>query len=663
MRDLQKIAELLIFVFLSFAILWKGGKALDAVWLLAFVAVAVTFLDIFFTPHQQNVHPSPFPWTMALLFLGWTVASFIFSLTRNYGLDEVMMTASLVLLLHFALTRQPDSLGRFQSRLARTIASVALIACGIGVLVYTLQPVSRFVGTFFDYRFTTDYWPNAWAEFLLLAWPMLVWSLWKGMRVRFDLLKALILGFVLACLLLSYSRGGILVFALQIGFLGFITCFTLRQNFPLKRIAMISAIASLAAVLVFAGVNQVRSQTFSVQSIVAKATFSSDEGTSSVSERAQFWRQAVALAKQRPLFGWGPYSFRFVQPHLEESVLATSDHPHNVFLKLAMERGVPAALLFIFLVVYCLMSGGKMENAPAFANASAGKKWKMENDWMLKQLMTVSIVGVLLHNLIDYNLQFVAIALPLWLMLGILVPRSSTVQNRKATYGCGHTFGWLREIFVVLLASVLLVVALREGWYLFASSRARAFEVDGDYPEALHWYEKTDASLFPRDAWLSRAVILMTNADPVGSQSALSRALDLNAEDYRVWKLQGNLSLSLNHFDAARTAFEHGYTFGRYNALGITRVLVELYRRDRATLNARRHEFELLLNEYGLAIEQNTHFIDLSSNVEELQRLCSLLAAIHPSDAKAYSALSERSAKHAAVERARLSARTRGLLW
>jgi O-antigen ligase len=54
------------------------------------------------------------------------------------------------------------------------------------------------------------------------------------------------------------------------------------------------------------------------------------------------------MSWERPMIGFGPGTFRFVQPQLQHEVLATSDHPHNVFLKLAMERGWPAATFFCF---------------------------------------------------------------------------------------------------------------------------------------------------------------------------------------------------------------------------------------------------------------------------------------------------------------------------
>ena len=641
-----------ILLLVVFSILWKGGKALDATWILSLTTSFVTLASAFFLHREQKQSASAVPWSLALLFLLWTILSFLFSETRNYGFDELLQTASLFLLFQFALSLPEAELPRFRSRFARVIACSALIACGIGMLVYTLQPVSRFVGTFLDFRFSTDYWPNAWAEFLLFAWPLATWSLFGRTGERSRLIKILVIGFILSCLLLSYSRGGLLVFFIQILLCSAVWLLRYRMMLPPKKIASTALSVLLVSLVFFLASNALRSRFHSVESVAQKVTFTAAEGTSSVSERSQFWTQALFFMKQKPLLGFGPYSFRFLQPHVQTDVLATSDHPHNVFLKFAMERGIAAAIIFAFLIFYCLQSIWKIENARP--DAVGRRKLKMENNSVLQLLLIVSIVGVLLHNLIDYNLQFVGIALPFWLGLGLIVPRVSRVK-------AGMCF-WQNSVSA-LVALALLFITLLEGRFLLFSSFARRAEKAGNDVAAMHWYSETDPSLFPRDAWLSRARIHLANDRPKDAQEAITHAMNLNAEDYRIWKLQGDLFLKEEKTKDALDAFETAYRFGRYNDLGITRVLVELLRGDKGALDSRRHEFELLMNDFGLAIQENTHFIALSSNVEEMTKLADLLSGVYPSDAPVYAALERRSREHADLERLRLSARPRGLLW
>ncbi len=641
MKDMRLTAERLVLGFLFLVILWKGGKALDAVWLLALLAGAVVLLSP--TTRFRSLPFIP----VALLFglLAWTIASFFFSTTLNYGFDEVLQAASLTLLTLFTVSRRQED-SAFAARFAQTVSLSGLIACGIGVVIYVLQPVSRFVGTFFDFRFHTDYWPNAWAEFLLLLWPMLLWVLYSRHEkklpslLRHDWMKGIVLGFVLGCLLLSYSRGGFIAFFGQAIMLFVFACLTQRHTVTWKRIPVTLLVTVVTSFVIFFGVNAIRAEFHDVQSVIRKATFSSDEGTSSISERKDFWLQALELSSAKPLFGWGPYSFRFVQPHVQRGVLQTSDHPHNVFLKYAAERGIPAAIFFFCIVGLALFFGIR-------------KTYERSDSVPLDLFLVVAIAGVVAHNFIDYNLQFVGIALPFWLSIGLLLPRS-----RKKTSPVSRRH--IERLFAVIL---LLCTAL-EGTNLAMSSRARRYEAQGSPLGALRWYALTNQSLFPRDAWLARGAILLSLHQLPQAEEAIDISLGFNEQDGRAWRLLGDIYLRWNKPQDALRAYEKAYVFAKYNDIGILRGLIYLLKnQDAEELLSRRHEFDMLLNEFGLAIEENAHFIALSKNVEDLVALCDILAVLYPEDANAYRSLARRSQNHANEERAKTASRPRGIIW
>jgi len=630
----------MVLAFLAVMIVWKGGKALDAVWLQALLAGGVIFFSRKAKSH--NVSLSFLAFLIGLL--GWTVTSFVFSHTLNYGFDEVLQTASLTLLLLWAAARRQEN-GYFVGHFAQTVSFAGLLACGVGIFVYVFQPVSRFVGTFFDHRFHTDYWPNAWAEFVLLLWPLLLWTIFTRDEkkipkiLRHDWMKGAILGFVLACLLLSYSRGGLIAFVGQILLLGVLAASFQRATIRWKRVPVTLTSAVLTSVLFFAGINSIRNQFHDVQSVVSKATFSADEGTSSVSERQDFWKQATALALEKPMFGWGPYSFRFLQPHIQQGVLQTSDHSHNVFLKYASERGIPAAVLLGIVFLWSILSGIRS----LFRKGSVVP---------IELFLIVAVAGVIAHNLIDYNLQFVGIAMPLWLAMGILVSKPSTARSL------------VRRRIEILVACVLLFFTVFEGVNLAISSRARRAEASGQALESLRWYALTDASLFPRDAWLARGAMLLALNQLPQAEEALDRSLGYNDQDARAWRLLGDIYLRWNKRQDALRAYEKAYDFGKYNDIGITRGLIYLLRnQDAEEMLSRRHDFDMILNEFGLAITENAHFIALGRNVEELVALSDLLAEMYPADADAYRQLARRSQTHANQERAKTASRPRGILW
>lgn len=641
--SLDGIAEFALIAVLAYTVVWQGGKSLVAVWLVSFLAGALTLLDAWTSRGQKEKGANGWMWWGLILFVLLTVVSFTLSLTRNYGLDEVFATLAQALIF-FWTVRHVSRRPVFASRMLRTLSVALIVACAIGIPVYVLQPVSRFVGSFFNYRFHTDYWPNAWAELVLLLWPMLLWTLfWRqdGRQRGSGYLKASLLGLVLGCLLLSFSRGGVIAFAGQ----GLLAAALILPRLPrtsLKRVILLALVSLAAACIVFAGFNQMRSRFHAVESVARKATFSSDEGASSVSERAQFWRQALELTVQHPWFGWGPYSFRFVQPHLQKNVLATSDHPHNVFLKFAMERGVLVSLLFLAVLGMVFVRGIRSAIAKKFSGTAP-----------MDALLVVAIAGIVVHNLIDYNLQFMGIALPFWVGVGIIVAHGSAPERSRR----------MRRGVEVLLALALLGVAFYEGMFLFYSSRARKEEAAGRPLVALTWYRLTDDALFQRDQWLSRSLIELSQGRLSEALKDCEAALALNAQDARAWRLLGEITLRQGDRRQSLSAYTRAYAFGRYNDIGIVRGFVEATAHGGKTLDTNRRDVDALLNDFGMAILKNLHFVALSRNVEELSSLAEFMVQLYPEDREAYRSLARRITDHALSVRRTYASRARGALW
>jgi O-antigen ligase len=587
----------------------------------------------------------------------WTLVSYLTSSTRNYGLDDVLRDAALVLVLLW--TRQHTarhSDASFIRRFAFTIVLGALLAILLGVLVYALQPVSRFVGTFFDYRFHTDYWPNAWAQYLLLAWPMALLLVPEPSR-RDRCIVALVLGVLVGSLLLSYSRGALIAFAGQAALFGWVEWKGSGRK-SLVHVAGTLAIVATVAACMFLGINALRAQFHPVQSALQKVTFTADEGGSSVSERQQFWSQSLRLIAERPVTGWGPYSFRFVHQRLQTTVLATSDHPHNLFLKIAVERGLPAALFLLALLLpvfvvalRCLTSGALPVSHERLC-------------------LLVALLGVLAHNLIDYNLQFVGIALPFWMMLGLVTTSSSS----SASHGSDSPADPMKrselnkkfvQIFDLSVAIILLIFSLREGGFLLTSSLGRRSELRSDTAAALRWYDRSEGEWFSRDMHLSTALLSTLQGDLDRADRAMASYLEVNAEDPRGWRLKGDVARELKDLEGAVTSYREAFARGKWNDLSITLALVESLRRSdrQKEIQELKPEIDALLTSFTEAIAVNAHFVALSHNAEDAIALADALAEEFPKDAPRYEVLAAKADHAMRRERSKAKARSPGYLW
>ena len=604
-------------------------------------------------------------WGMVLFFVFWTCLSYLFSETRNYGLDEVLQTTSISLLFLWTIRRADEQgLSQYFRRIVRVILWSAIVACLVGMVVYVSQPVNRFVGTFFDYRFHTDYWPNAWADFLLLVWPLALYEViqrrgsWKGW------LACTVLGMLFGSLLLSFSRGAMLAVILQIVILLAPALFLHLRDIRYRRIArselrqmLVQGLIMLCiAAAMFLSLNAMRSRMYDIQSVAAKVTFTSSEGTSSIDERAQFWRQALALSTEHPMLGWGPYSFRFVQPRLAEGVLATSDHPHNVLLKIAMERGWAGLLIVLACAAYVL----SMSLRTLFLDRRFD--WSQERD-LRTLLLLAAVTGVVAHSMIDYNLQFAGIAVPFWLCLGLLVAPLLAEEHMPSTsftrWKTARNFLRLE----VLTACVMLIVAVWEGRFLVLSSLGRHAQADGKTNEALEWYQSARREWLSRDMYLSESQLFLEKGQLQNARDSLERYLAENAQDPRAWKLKGIVEMRSGKRQQAMISLEHALELGAFTDPGITRLLLEYADTGSGDLTMRKQEFDMLFSAYATAIEQNTHFIALSDAPEEVLAMSRSLAKLFPTDAQRYKLIARSAYRHAAEERMRFAARKPGMLW
>lgn len=652
---LRHSAEGILLGLVVFSVLWKGGKSLEATWAFAGVAAFLCLLSFFRDRSENSEDRIPERlWIPLALFLVWSIASFLFSSTQNYGLDEIFRDAASVLLFFWVLGKSHTEGSQvFRERTFIAILVATLLASVFGIVVYALEPVSRFVGTFFDFRFDTDFWPNAWAEYLLLSWPVFAWLALRGASARSFFLRCVPLGLVFGFLALSYSRGALIACAGQIMLLWVLHVFALngrgaQQNIrELREIGIAVALVFVIAGSVFLSVNLLRAQFYPVQSVAEKVTFTSAEGDSSITERRAFFSQAWTMATSSPLFGYGPYSFRFVQPRHQDDVLATSDHPHNLFLKLAAERGVAASLLLLYFLGSILLGSWKILRQQGAVNGNR----------LFLAICFISVAGVLAHNLIDYNLQFVGIALPFWMMLGFLGGELPPSRERIAPR--------VKRSAEAIIAALLILLLFYEGSFLLVSSVGRRAHARGDIDRALIWYDRSKFAMFSRDLHLSRTQILFRKSLFLEAQTAIDSYFAKNAEDPRAWRMQGDIAFGLKNFRFALSSYEHAFVSDRWNDLSSLRgIIMSLSSLNEKTmLDIRKPDIDATLQKFADAIQENTHFIALGQNVEEFIAIVNVMATMYPEEAPRYEMLGAAVERHAKEERAKLSARPPGYLW
>ncbi len=314
--------------------------------------------------------------------------------------------------------------------------------------------------------FGTFVYPNTLAGFLVLAFaPVLAWiggRSWPR-QVRWAALISAA-GMMSWGLLLTGSRGGLAAFVVVI-----LTGALLLAKTRPQRLAGIGA-----AVLCMA----------------AGAMLIGSRGAASLEARFDYWRGAVAVARDFPWLGTGPGTFGSIYPLYKTASTEEAELVHNAYLQMWSDSGVLAFLAF------AALWGGGLWLAVRRARESGGEP--------VRVALAAALAGWVVHQGVDFNLHVPGTALPAFLLLGLAVagqvtsaekPVPSWRWTRLAVLGAGlAVVGWEGRLLLAkarlaggdLVGAVRLVPNNADYW----SALSRAAEEAANWPLAIQAAER-----------------------------------------------------------------------------------------------------------------------------------------------------------------------------
>lgn len=130
---------------------------------------------------------------------------------------------------------------------------------------------------------------------------------------------------------------------------------------------------------------------------------------SPVTSRTQFWKLAVTMAEAHPLVGVGPYQWNFVRYQLNPRAAPLVADPHNVLLQIAAEFGLPAAILYLLL----LLSGAWL-----LLTAIWRQRTVIAHDWVATGLLVAAVMYPI-TELTNSNLFNIRTGPAGWLLLAV----------------------------------------------------------------------------------------------------------------------------------------------------------------------------------------------------------------------------------------------------
>lgn len=562
----------------------------------------------------------PDGWLVAALigFVLWSGLSFVFADVKTFGFTEIyMLILGTLLFLYFS------TVPSIKKWLPYGLSLLLLIQALFGIYGFLTTDHTRFFGLFYNPEIKADAWPNAYALMSLLTFPWLLFALFKnGIKKigAFLVLKSVFAGFVFGTFLAVFSRAGYVAFGVEVIFLGIFFGKSFKGNF--RRCMAAVVIIIVVGFGVLAGLQKVKSLYFDTTDVKDRLTFSDSGGASSFSERFEFFFGSLELIKKEPLFGYGPSSFKWAYPQVQEGFLALSDHPHNWILKLAVERGAPAAALFlVFLLVLFVKTNPFSKSSPIFVKVA----------W-------ASALAALAHSMVDFNFNFISNYLIFWLIVAALA--SGVSANREKVRFKKSDLLSLIAILVMIVVLVLSSVRIvKESWHYL---RLRSVfgpivntiamgDTENYHPLLPRWtllrlddaYAKNEPIVDKDGNFFSR---ISDEEVTANRKILLENHLKYNPYDASAYSRLGQIALDENDLSAARDYFKRATEVNPKNTFRYYAEYASVLSMlgDDSSLASLREKVKPLIEEYMPLYEKNLHFTQRDNEmryIEELQRI------------------------------------------
>jgi hypothetical protein len=253
-------------------------------------------------------------------------------------------------------------------------------------------------------------------------------------------------------------------------------------------------------------------------------------GSFSSNSRWTWWEESWRIFEDDPIGGAGAGSFAVARRPIRINTTHTLE-PHNVALQFLAEIGIVGLLLFAGAV-----------SAAAFGVVSALRRLDGSHR-AAAEALAIAPLAYLLHALIDYDWDFVALTGPIVFVLGVLLVTGRSARRRSAPL-------WTAGIVVVAAAFVFSLVSP----WLASRSVTQAYEaIDRD-----DLTEAVDSSRRARtlnplsiEPLLARAAAEEARGDDLAALESYVEAVELQPRNWRPWFELGRFELATDRSQRA----------------------------------------------------------------------------------------------------------------
>ena len=362
--------------------------------------------------------------------------------------------------------------------------------------------------------YSTFYWPNPFAAFLLLVVPVEIIRCFHARSGREALAHGAISVLLGTSLILTYSRGAWLALLAVAP----VMVFLLRPPswwIALRRWMVVAALVVMAVVVLTRGSAALTSG----QGVLGRAASTANVGDTSLQGRLHFWGAALAIFRDHPMLGTGAGTFGVVHAAYQQDVRFYASDAHNLYMQTLAETG------FLGLAAFVLVLGLIAAMAVRAVAHTRGT-----DEYPVVVGITIGLLAFLLHSGLDMDWRFPANPALMFAMVGVLAwydcafyASVGRPDNRRGTGG------WSVVVVAIVVCALIVAQVFQAAERAFLDGQARARS--GQWAEAAAQYAR--ASRFnPLNAKYHSAyagtVMQVNPPRPEAAEASMRKAMPLD---------------------------------------------------------------------------------------------------------------------------------------
>ncbi len=396
----------LLVIILPFLI---SEKITDSVTIIRYIFLSGTLLfSILYFLWQKKAFNLPAPPLVkiiigsALLFGAWSIVSMQGALNYREGYYEIARHFLNIILLVVVITAVlKDS--SLITRICKALVWVALLQGLIGILQYYDIGFTNLPGANEKpYGLMGN--RNLFGSAQVFIAPFVFYMLFIGNRF-WKFISGMSLTIVALSIFLSQTRSAWLAFVAVILVSLILTIIfspTNRKKWMIGTAVGVLIITALISLFLAADIDGELVQSVKSRAVTITGSTSANNTTASstITDRLQIWKQTGKLIKDHPLLGVGPGNWKLTILKYGTEGLAwangiySPDRPHNVYLQVASETGIPGAILYFTIWILIALAGIK-----------AVLKTKNEDQKILVIIMLAGLAAVAVDAMFSFPME------------------------------------------------------------------------------------------------------------------------------------------------------------------------------------------------------------------------------------------------------------------